>query len=129
MFDRPEVMQVASALAAHAARRQMAIAENVANADTPGYRARDVADFAETYRDADQGVLRQTRPGHLGASAGAPDPALIERTGPGHMSPNGNNVSLESEMVAAAEVQRDHDMALTVYRKSLDILRASLGRR
>lgn len=129
MFDKPEIMQVASALAAHAAARQAAIVGNVANADTPGYHARDVADFAETYRDADQGVLRQTRAGHLGAAGGSTGPALVERGGTGHMSPNGNNVSIETEMVAAAAVQRDHDMALTVYRKSLDILRTSLGHR
>lgn len=129
MFDRPEIMQVASALAAHAATRQSAIAENIANADTPGYRARDMADFAESYRAADAGALRNTRPGHLGASADADGPALIERAGTGHLSPNGNNVSIETEMVAAAAVRRDHDMALTVYRKSLDILRTSLGRR
>jgi flagellar basal-body rod protein FlgB len=45
------------------------------------------------------------------------------------MSPNGNSVSLETEMVKAADTQREHDLALAVYGKSLDILRASLGRR
>lgn len=129
MFDRPEIMQVASALAAHAAARQSAIAGNVANADTPGYHARDLADFADAYRGAEHGALRQTRPGHLGATGGPVEPELVERPGPGHMSPNGNNVSIETEMVAAAAVQRDHDIALTVYRKSLDILRTSLGHR
>jgi flagellar basal-body rod protein FlgB len=129
MFDRPQVMQVASALASHAARRQMAIAENVANADTPGYRARDLTAFAESYRSSADDAPRQTRPGHLGAVAGAGGADLVERTGAGHLSPNGNSVSLEREMVASAAVRRDHDMALTVYRKSLDILRSSLGRR
>ena len=40
-----DILSLASALAAHANVRQEVIAENVAHADTPGYRARDIADF------------------------------------------------------------------------------------
>ena len=56
-------------------------------------------------------------------------PAAAERVGGGTMSPNGNSVSLEGEMVKAADVKREHDLALAIYGKSLAILRASLGRR
>ena len=45
------------------------------------------------------------------------------------MSPNGNNVSLEGEMLSAAGVRKDHDLALTIYRSSLGLFRTSLGRR
>ena len=48
MFDRIGLMQMAQSMARQAALRQGAIAENIANADTPGYRVRDVASFAET---------------------------------------------------------------------------------
>jgi flagellar basal-body rod protein FlgB len=44
-------------------------------------------------------------------------------------SPNGNTVSLETEMVRAVEVKQQHDMALAVYRTVSDIVRTSLGRR
>jgi flagellar basal-body rod protein FlgB len=73
--------------------------------------------------------MRQTRAGHLPAASGGPADALILRQDTGTMSPGGNSVSLENEMVAAAQVRMDHDTALAVYRTSLDILRASLGRR
>lgn len=128
MFDQPEVMGMASALAANAAARLTAIAQNVANADTPGYRARDAQSFQDSYRAASDLPLRTTRPGHMGGSSGQALTAISERAG-GHMSPNGNNVSLETEMLAAAGVRQDHDLALTVYRSSLGLLRASLGRR
>ena len=52
------VLSLASALAAHASARQQVIAENVAHADTPGYRARDIADFARSSMTA-----RRSRPG------------------------------------------------------------------
>ena len=42
MFDRIETLRMASSLTAHAAERQKLIAQNVANADTPGFRARDL---------------------------------------------------------------------------------------
>ena len=129
MFEKPEVLTLASSLAAHAATRQSAIARNVANADTPGYRAQDLPDFAESYRAESGAALRQTRAGHLPSFGGAQDPAVLDRAGAGTLSPNGNGVSLETEMVKAADVKREHDMALAIYSKSLAILRASLGRR
>ena len=129
MFEKPEVLTLASSLAAHAAERQSAIARNVANADTPGYRAQDLPDFAETYRAQDAGGMRQTRAGHLGAPATMQSFTPGERAQQGTLSPNGNSVSLEAEMVKAADVRRDHDLALAIYGKSLAILHASIGRR
>lgn len=129
MLEKPEVLTIAASLAAHAAARQSAIARNVANADTPGYRARDLPDFADVYRTGEGMRLRGTRPGHVGDAPGGPVPAAAERAAGGAMSPNGNSVSLEAEMVKAVEVKREHDLALAIYGKSLAIIRASLGRR
>lgn len=129
MFEKPEVLTLASSLAAHAATRQSALARNVANADTPGYRAQDLPEFAESYRAEAGGTLRQTRAGHLPSLGGTQVLTPSDRAGAGTLSPNGNGVSLETEMVKAADVKREHDMALAIYSKSLSILRASLGRR
>ncbi|MGB7269579.1 MAG: FlgB family protein [Albidovulum sp.] len=128
MFDKPEILGMSAAMAANAATRMSAIAQNVANADTPGYRATDTADFAATYRSESGLRLAATRPGHFAATPANTLMATSERAG-GHLSPNGNNVSLEDEMMRAAMVRKDHDMALAIYKKSLDILRLSLGRR
>jgi flagellar basal-body rod protein FlgB len=54
--------------------RQRLIASNIANADTPGYVARDL-DFAQALREASGGggpkvLLAATQPGHIGFSAG-----------------------------------------------------------
>lgn len=127
MFQQPQIMRMAQAMATHAAGRQNAVAQNVANADTPGYAARDLAPFAETYAAGDGMALRQTRPGHIGGEAGG-DAALTAQAVPGDRSPNGNSVSLETEMVRSVEVKRQHDLALTIYKTSLGVLRTSLGR-
>ncbi|MBT2132272.1 FlgB family protein [Aliiroseovarius lamellibrachiae] len=131
MFDKIEIFRMSQGLAKHAAARQSTIAQNVANADTPGYQARDIASFAETYEtNADHGGMRATRAKHFGTTAGgytATAPETIIRQGA--TSPNGNSVSLESEMMAAAEAKSDHNLALAVYNTSMNIMRASIGRR
>ena len=127
MFEKLTVFQMAQSMARQASLRQGAIATNMANADTPGYRARDVAPFAETYRAEQGSPMRATRSGHLGAG-GDYRVATVQEREADATSPNGNQVSLEDEMVKAVEVKRDHDRALAIYKSSLNILRASLGR-
>lgn len=124
-----DILNLASALAAHASARQQVIAENVAHADTPGYRARDIADFAAIVEDGPAFAARQTRPGHVGFGAGAGGFEPVEAAAFGAETPNGNSVSLEDQMTRAAEVRQEHELALGVYAKSLEILRAVVVRR
>ncbi|MFZ1660705.1 MAG: FlgB family protein [Paracoccaceae bacterium] len=128
MFAKSEILSMSAALAANAEARLSAVAENVANADTPGYRAKDAAPFAATYRGLSDFVLRATRPGHLGFADHQTVTATHLRPD-GHMSPNGNNVSLEGELMRASIIRQDHDLALGIYKSALTILRTSLGRR
>ncbi|MEI4488376.1 FlgB family protein [Frigidibacter sp. MR17.14] len=125
MFDTPEIMQRAQAFARYAADRQTAIAGNVANADTPGYRGRDLPAFDP---DAGQLPLRRTRAEHFGAGS-LSVPGAEVRAKATSLSPNGNDVSLEDEMVASVEARRQHDLALAIYGNALTMLRSTLGRR
>ncbi len=123
------VLRLASGLATYATRRQALIAENVANSDTPGFRARDLPDFGAVLDEAVPAFqAKMTRPGHIPFGADAtlgtePRPDAIE----GADAPNGNSVSIEDQMMRAASVRQSHDMAVGAYSKSLDILRASLA--
>lgn len=128
MLEKIETIRMSRAMSAHATERARLVAGNVANADTPGYLTRDLTPFAETYRSAGAAPMRATRPGHLqGAGAGGLDARVTEERG--GQSPNGNSVSLEAEMVRTAEIKRQHDMSLAIYRSSLTMLRSALGRR
>ena len=128
MTNPPDLMNLAFAAARHAATRQDVIAQNIANADTPGFRARDTGRFDDVYRDGSGAPMRATRDGHLTGSGTEDGSAWIRRS-TGIISPNGNSVSIEQEMVRSVEAQRDHSEALAIWRASLDLLRASLGRR
>ncbi len=129
MFENLEIFSMASALAKHGAARQSVVAENIANADTPGYRARDVASFADTYEPGPANGLLATRPGHRfeGEAHFTSTPREVER--PGAESPNGNNVSIENEIFAATQASSDHRKALAVYQSALTVLRTSLSGR
>ena len=65
MFERIDVMNMARAMTGHAAERQAVVARNIANADTPGYLARDVTPFADSYDSISPAPLRGTDPRHL----------------------------------------------------------------
>jgi flagellar basal-body rod protein FlgB len=120
MFNDLKILHTASLMARHAVQRHGQIAENIANADTPGYKAKDIEPFAETY-------ARSQRMTAEGARAQAFRAGRIETTGVA--SPNGNTVSLEDQMSRSAATTRDHDTAITIYSKTLSMLRTSLGGR
>ena len=126
MFDKLEILQMAQGMASHAAARHSVLARNIAHADTPGYRARDVASFSETYRQQGGFAAQATRAGHFRNMTSAVPREFVV---PGaEISPNGNSVTIETEMVKAVEATRQHSRAVTIYKTSLDILRSSIGR-
>ena len=127
MFETPDVMRIAQDLARYAGTRQSVIARNIANADTPGFKAQDLKSFSDTFGQSARDVtLATTRPGHQPSAALGSSWSMVDAVG--RPSPNGNTVSLEEEMVRSTRAQSAHTTALTVYRSSLDILRTALGR-
>lgn len=125
MFQNLDVFRTAMAMARHAGMKQAYSAQNIANADTPGYRAKTVPEFTSTLRQSMSGQ-RATRDRHLNGST---DRQVDVGDRDAIADPNGNTVSLEEEMVFAVDAKRQHDRALAIYRNNLSILRTSLGRR
>jgi len=121
-----DVMKTASGLASFAYRRQSVIADNIANADTPGFKAKDL-ERSSVFTDSSL-KLRNTNPKHFDAGQSAAEVTVINTPSLSSESPNGNNVSLEQQMMSGADVQHQHELALGVYQKSMAILRLSLGR-
>jgi len=131
MYKGLQFFNTASALARHASDRQHVIARNIAHADTPGYAAQDIPDFADTWRPAGSSTvaLRTTRPGHDPAVERVAQLDLDPREISGDAAPNGNTVSIETEMVKSSLVRQQHDLALSTYRSGLALLRSALGKR
>ena len=112
--------------------RQGLLAENVANAETPGYRGRDLAqyDFADRASGFSSATVTTsaTQPMHFsvssseGAAFGAHHMANFEIT------PEGNGVTLEDEMMKVSTNMMDYQAATSLYQKSIKILKTAMGR-
>ena len=127
MLEDLSLVKLASDVVRHSSMRHRVVAENVANADTPGYRARDVQDFSEFINEPF--TPRATRSGHTGISDdGGFIRARVVVDAASKPSGDGNSVSLEREMIKSTEIQGRHAMATEIYRKAHDLLRLGLGR-
>lgn len=128
MFSDLNVFKIASALAQHSTTRQKAVSQNIANADTPNYKAVDIVKFSDAFQsyqvrfDPRAQVVNEFR------NETSFDFAETKVPISGNEKPNGNSVSLETEMMKSAENQMAHQMALTAYKYGLDVIRTSLGR-
>lgn len=113
------------------ARRMEVLASNIANVDTPNYKARDL-DFQSMLRDASQvqGELRPaaTQAGHIGVrSAPEPEAAVLYRTPP-HASLDGNTVDMQAEKAAFARNAVEYQASLMFLNRRVDsLLRALKG--
>jgi flagellar basal-body rod protein FlgB len=111
--------------------RQRLLAENVANADTPQYRPRDLAplDFGRQVQQASgQLQLALSSPNHL-SSPSATSAFATERPGKYDVRPAGNAVNLEDEMMKVAANQMDHQAAISLYSRSMGLLKTAIGKR
>ena len=109
------------------AERQRVVAQNVANADTPGYAARDLArptDFADALSGANRLAMARTSASHIPTAPGATtSPFIIERTPDSETTPDGNSVVVEEQMLRMAESRMEYDAAIGFYQKSMQMLR------
>lgn len=116
------------------AQRQTVLSDNIANADTPGYEARDLKAF--NFRkvlhasSSPAAPMRQTSALHLsGTRLERSDAARAEvEKKPYETTISGNAVVLEEQMVKVSETQSAYQLTTNLYRKQLDMLRSALGR-
>ena len=114
-------------------RRQEIIAQNIANADTPGYRARDLKplQFRDLIGSRNTGVgMKVTQANHLrGIAKRASEFSEGEIRKPFETSPSGNSVILEEQMAKMNETSIGHKLTTELYKKHLNLFRMAIGRR
>jgi flagellar basal-body rod protein FlgB len=108
--------------------RQQVLAENVANADTPNYRPRDLAppNFERALPIASLALAR-TETGHIVGQGGGSQFA----TASGHqyqLRPGGNAVDHEDEMMKVASNQMDYEAVTALYTRSLALIKLAIGK-
>lgn len=113
--------------------RQNSISENIAHADIPKYRARDVSDsdFARMIEHGEGlGVqMAATNSKHLvGTQSNTAGKFKLKDAPDREISPNGNTVVLEDQMMELGQTQMSHQLATGIYRKAVDMLRLAIHR-
>ena len=113
------------------AQRQSVIAENIANADTPDYRPRDLPSFAQVLADSPTGGNRlvpvRTHGDHISGKAdGAP--GAREHADVYEAAPSGNEVVLEQQLIALNETTMQHQLSMRLMDRHLNMVRTALGR-
>ncbi len=119
------LFDLASRQAQWLAARQAAISGNVANANTPGYRARDVEPFADIL-DKTKLAMAATSGGHIGFSPSRAEATKVKKSESWDTVYSKNSVSLEQELIKAGEVNRQHSLNTSIIKSFHRMLMSSV---
>ena len=106
-----------------AVARQVAAAGNLANVDTPGFKAREIS-FDETLAEQ-SGTLAATRPGHIGTPNTAA--GIVMREAPGAPRRDGNTVQLDRELLTMGKAAGDFSAAQTALAAKFRLVRYAIN--
>lgn len=109
-----------------AVQRQSVAAGNLANLDTPGYRAKEVR-FADALASELGSAPIATDPGHFGASATMADRADVADAGGLAPRRDGNNVQMDRELLAMGRAAGDFNAAQTVLAAKFRLVRYAIN--
>ncbi len=107
------LLSLASRKSSWLAARQATVASNISNANTPGYRAKDLAAFSDVLNKT-QLTLASTSAGHLAPNGPGPLDEAKTATGAWDVTESGNSVGLEQELLKAGEVNADYSLATSI---------------
>lgn len=114
--------------------RQAVISENIANADTPGYRPQDLEelDFRSMLRKSTGETVvnaQATRQGHVsGAADGMKSAGTRGQKTVYEVSPSGNSVIIEEQMIKSTETTMDYNLMSSLLQKNVGMIRMAIGR-
>ncbi len=101
--------------------RQKVISQNIANSDTPDFKAKDVSSFSKMLGGAQKSGLMTTNDKHIGDGRNPRISTEISEDVWGETI-DGNTVVLEQQSILANEVGEDYQLAARMYRKGYDLL-------
>ncbi len=107
-------------------QRQTLVAENVANASTPGFKPRDLTpvNFSDSMSGKSGGIdVTRTNALHIQAQGTGPAGARVIKSPDSEVTMDGNGVVLEEQMLKMAESRMQYEAAIGFYNKSMGLLR------
>ncbi|MCX8476659.1 MAG: flagellar basal body protein [Sphingomonas sp.] len=114
--------------------RQRVVAQNLANSETPGYKAREVSEPNFASLVGGSGMIAAPR---VELTSRMKSLGAIQPVGAGvildkditETKPDGNNVTLEDQLLKMGEIQADFTAMTGLYRKQMSMLKTAVGGR
>lgn len=125
-LDSMSFFQLASQRMQWLSAGQQVVAENIANADTPGFKARDVSPFAEYLTGARSPGVKTTHTAHISGGGRAGGVRIMQDEGVWETSISGNTVALEHQTMKSSEISGSYQLAALLYGKGHQLLTLSV---
>ena len=137
MTDRPDMLSGMQRALRQLDARQRVIAGNLANSDTPGFKALDVkSDFANMVdqraeKAGNPTVNLTARMAELGAksgnSLGMRSDVVVDNSAT-EIKPDGNSVNIEDQMMKMSQVQTEYITLINLYKKNIMLFKSAIGK-
>jgi flagellar basal-body rod protein FlgB len=133
-MDTPPILAGIRERMMNLSERQRVVAQNIANSETPGYKAREVSEPDFGALVGGSGMVAKPRV-ELTArmkSLGAVQPAgagIVLDKDITETKPDGNNVTLEDQLLKMGAIQADFAAMTSLYRKQMAMLKTAVGGR
>lgn len=131
-FSKIKIFSMMQTKMSHLSERQDVLAQNIANVDTPGYKAKDLKELefknmvdAESHRLK----LRATSPSHQQPQGRPADFRTVTMHDTYEISPMKNKVVVEEQMMKVAETKLQYDMTTNLYKKMSTMFKTAIGNR
>lgn len=131
MFEKLTLLAMAKKQMDWLSQRQEVLSENIANANTPKYKPRDLRelDFKKVLSQVQPAVMPvSTNPGHIVPPMQDPQRVLTERL-TYESSPDGNAIVLEEQMAKVGSSKTAYDLAASLMQKHVRLLRTAISGR
>lgn len=112
-------------------QRQVVLAQNIANANTPNYRSKELEklDFDRELKQVRPVRLASTSGNHLSGTVTPPEHRVekVRLRDVYEVNPDGNSVVMEEQLMKLSENQMDYQLASNIYQKHMKMFRMALG--
>lgn len=112
-------------------QRQRVLAQNIANADTPGYQSRDLRalDFRDALRETQSNLRLAASDGaNFAAKTNADTFKVRENRNPYEVTPDDNGVIMEEQVMKLSQTQSDYQLATQIFKKYTNLYNVALGK-
>lgn len=131
------LLQALKAKMDYLGQRQSVLSQNVANADTPGYRPQDLVevDFARYLNIGNEKgkptsvSMAATDDQHIGNPGNTETSKASKQKKTYEVAPTGNAVILEEQLLKSSQNVMDYNLMINLYQKQIGMLRTALGSR